>query len=1183
MRLFTLFLCLVVGSLSCYGQSTNFWKNSNEISLKNVPQSTRQIIPASYRTLELDFTALKTTLQQAPNRFADDAILIAPTIEIPMPDGSTVRFQVYNDPVMEEGLAVQYPYIQSFTGFSKDDPTAYLRFDYTQFGFHAMVLSAKTGTMYIDPYSKSDTKNYISYWRSEFYKTNTKSFNCEFKGEIDEHDIDGGKNFRAGDCKYRNYRLALACTGEYATFCGGTVAAVAAAMVTSMTRVNGVYEKEIGVHLNLVANNNSLIYLVAASDPYTNTNGSTMLGQNQTTCNNVIGTANYDIGHVFSTGGGGVAYLNSPCNASNKAGGVTGSSSPVGDPFDIDYVAHEMGHQFGGNHTFNATTGSCSGNSNSGTTVEPGSGTTIMAYAGICGTTNNVQSNSDAYFHGVNLTEIAANVVSGTSSTCAVLTTPANLAPTANAGLDYSIPKGTPFTLTGTGTDPDGNTLAYCWEQTNASYTSANPPTATQTAGAIFRSLSPVAVPSRTFPKMATIVANAASTWEVLPNVARALNFRFTVRDNQIAGGCTAEDNAIVTVVNTSAPFLVTAPTLSGISYPVGSSQTVTWDVVGTTAAPINAANVDILLSTDGGFTYPITLLAGTPNDGSEVISVPNNPTTTARIMVKGSDNVFFDISNNNFSIVFTGPTYTMATAASSASACSTATASYTVNTTAINGFTDPVSFTTTGLPVGLTQNFTAQNIAPGGTSVLNVNNSGGVPAGTYNFTINSSAGAVTQTNNATLIVGNAPTSAPALATPADNAVNQPLRPTLTWVAVPDATSYQVKVATDPGYTANVQTFTATGTSFTLPSDLMSNTLYYWGIASVNSCGTPPFFFTYSFTTANITCNSYASTNVPLTIPTTVSAITSTLPITSGGTVTDVNVENLVGTHTYISDLRFTVKSPDATSIIVMDPVCTNEDNFNIKFDDGAANLYSAIPCPPTSALYYVPKNLLAGFNGKEMLGTWSLVVNDIANQDGGSLTGWGLRICVTNYQAVVLPVELLGFKASANKRDISLTWLTGSEKNNRGFELLRRSEEETTFRKIAWIEGNGTTSKTSHYDYTDAQVEKGKTYYYRLRQLDKDNKETLSAVEVASLKNTGLWDVQLQPNPAHEQVELTLWGNDLNESQVRILRANGQMVRTLTVVEKNNNLNISDLTTGVYFIQVVNQGTVLTKKLVIE
>ncbi|MEY4902502.1 MAG: hypothetical protein RLZZ292_317, partial [Bacteroidota bacterium] len=947
--------------------------------------------------------------------------------------------------------------------------------------------------------------------------------------------------------------------------------------------VNGVYEKEVGIHMNIVANNTSIIYLNASTDPYSNGNGSSMLTQNQTTCTNVIGAANYDIGHVFSTGGGGVAFLNSPCNASNKAGGVTGQSSPVGDPFDIDYVAHEMGHQFGGNHTFNATTGSCSGNSNLSTTVEPGSGTTIMAYAGICSTTNNVQNNSDAYFHGVNLTEITANVVSGASSTCPVLTTPANLAPTANAGLDYSIPKGTPFTLTGSGIDPDGNTLAYCWEQTNANFTTANPPTATQTAGAVFRSLSPEASPSRTFPKMATIVANAASTWEVLPTVARALNFRLTVRDNQIAGGCTAEDNSVITVVNTSAPFLVTSPTLSGITYSVGTSQTFTWDVVGTTAAPINAANVDILLSTDGGFTYPITLATATPNDGSEAIIIPNNPSTTARIMIKGSDNVFFDISNNNFSIVFTGPTYSMSTSTPSAAACGPATASYTVNTTSINGFTDPVNFTTSGLPAGISEAFTAQNVAPGGTSVLNLSNTGGAVAGTYNFTINSSAGTVTQTNNATLFVGSTPTSAPALVSPTDNAINQALRPTFTWVATPDATSYQVKVATDPNYTANAQTFNATGTSFTMPSDLASSTLYYWGILPANSCGTPPFFFTNSFTTANVTCNSYASAGVPLTIPTTISAVTATLPITSGGTVTDVNVENLVGTHTYIADLRFTVKSPDNTAIIVMDPVCTNEDNFNLKFDDGAANLYSAIPCPPTSALYYVPKNPLAGFNGKEMLGTWSLVVNDIANQDGGSLTGFGLRICVTNFQAVVLPVELLDFKASANKRDISLTWNTGSEKNNRGFELLRRSEDETTFRKIAWIDGNGTTAKTSHYDYTDAQVEKGKTYYYRLRQLDNDSKETLSAVEVASLKNTGLWDVQLQPNPAHEQVELTLWGNDLNESQVRILRTNGQLVRELTVSKKNNTLNINDLTTGIYFIQVVNEGTVVTKKLMVE
>src|SRR5690606_18469257 len=320
-------------------------------------------------------------------------------------------------PVMSPELAAQFPEIKTYAGQGIDDGTANVRFDVTPQGFHASVFSAY-GNFYIDPYSKNDVTNYISYYKNDL--DNRHEFNCEvteFK-KPDENLLDNPSSI--GD-QLRTYRLALACTGEYATYHGGTIPSVLAAMTTSVNRLNQVYENDFAVRLILIPNNTDIIFLNAGTDPYTNNNGSAMLGQNQTTCDNIIGSANYDIGHVYSTGGGGIAGLNVVCLNGQKARGVTGSFAPIGDPFVIDYVAHEMGHQFGGNHTQNNT--GC--NAFPPAAYEPGSASTIMGYAGVC--SPSLQNNSDPYFHVHSLIEMGG-FISGAGGTCAITTSTGNTA-----------------------------------------------------------------------------------------------------------------------------------------------------------------------------------------------------------------------------------------------------------------------------------------------------------------------------------------------------------------------------------------------------------------------------------------------------------------------------------------------------------------------------------------------------------------------------------------------------------------------------------------------------------------------------------------------------------------------------------------------------------------------------------
>lgn len=619
-------------------------------------QGERRIVPSRYRTLALNTAALQAILATAPPEFSAAARTQPGEITLPLPDGSLARFNFAASPVMEAELAEKYPEIKSYIGRGADDPTLFTRFGWTYKGFHAVIFS-QGPTVYIDPYSTNDLVHVISYSRNDYARPFSDAF-VQHEPEVDpliaaeiEAIMASNPDFVIGE-QLRTYRLALATTGEYSLYHGGTVPLVLSELNVAMNRVNGVYEKDTAVRMVLIANNNQIIYLDPNTDPYTNNNGVTMLTENQTNLDNVIGNANYDIGHVFSTGGGGVAPLGVPCRAGLKARGVTGLPNPINDPFYIDYVAHEMGHQYGANHTFNGNAGSCSGgNRNGPTAYEPGSGTTIMAYAGICGV-QNIQSNSDDHFHTHSIQEIVAYTTGTFGNSCPTITNTGNTAPTAVAGTGgFTIPINTPFILTGAATDPDaGDVLTYNWEQYDLG--PAGHPNAPVGNAPLFRSFSSVTAPFRIFPRISDVVNNTQTIGEILPGYTRPLNFRLTVRDNNVFPSAGGVHYSLITfqVTDTAGPFVVTQPN-TAVTWTGGTNVTVAWNVANTNAAPVSCTGVDIALSTDGGFTYPVTLASNVPNSGSHTLQVPNIPTTQARVRVMCANNIFFDISNTNFTI----------------------------------------------------------------------------------------------------------------------------------------------------------------------------------------------------------------------------------------------------------------------------------------------------------------------------------------------------------------------------------------------------------------------------------------------------------------------------------------------------------------------------------------------------
>jgi len=622
----------------------------NDINESNIDlRGERRIIPQVYRTVSTNFTELSTVLSSAPFEFTDRAKNDPMIIELPMPDGSMSKFSITEYSMMEEGLAVKFPEIKTFNVKGIDDPYATGKLDITFHGFHAMILTPR-GDYYIDPYSTNEKNIYISYFKKDF--VSDQSYECMTEDDTDSF-LKAKDHMQGGilsGSELRTYRLAMAATGEYTTFHGGTVQSGLAAIVTAVNRVSGVYELEFAVRTILVANNNLLVYTNATTDPYTNNNGFTMLGQNQSTIDQIIGPANYDVGHVFSTGGGGVAGLRVICINGVKANGVTGLPSPIGDPFYIDYVAHEMGHQYGGNHSFNSQSSGCGGgNRNGNTAYEPGSGSSIMAYAGICGS-DNLQNNSDPYFHTISFLEIASYTQNSGGNTCAVITATGNTPPVITmpaSGL--IIPISTPLQITGSATDAENqNSLTYCWEQ----YDLGPAGTLNNPSGnaPIIRSFRADTSSTRIIPRISNLVNNTFATGEKLPTYARSLSFRLTVRDNNTAGGGVNYDYVSYTVTDAAGPFVVSQPN-TNVTWNANAAQTVTWDVANTNTAPVSVSNVNIKLSTDGGLTFPTMLLANTPNDGSQSVTLPFIDVTNARIKVESVGNIFFDISNTNFII----------------------------------------------------------------------------------------------------------------------------------------------------------------------------------------------------------------------------------------------------------------------------------------------------------------------------------------------------------------------------------------------------------------------------------------------------------------------------------------------------------------------------------------------------
>jgi len=609
--------------------------------------STLWVQPEAFAPFTLDAQALEALLRPAPREGSKSAGAV---VFLPMPDGSFSALEIHESPIMAPELEAKYPDIKTYLGRGIDLPGVSARLDRTPRGFHAQVIGPEGLRVCVDPYRK-DGSVYAAYHAQEY--GNEEVLQCLTVGEARRAKRAVGAKALPTGTMLRTYRAAITCTGEYGQFHGGTVADAMAGIVTTINRVTQILERELTVRLELVAQNDQLIFLDPETDPYTANNKSILLREVAPVVNGIIGEDAYDITHVLNGAPGGVAFLDAVCRG---LGGVSGSNTPIGDPYDVNLVAHEMGHQFGASHTFNGIRASCASNRSGAHAFEPGSGSTIMSYGrlGLC-FQDNLPGIGAPMYHAHSIDQMLDYVDAGSGSNCAALTPTGNTPPTAEAGPAYTLPAATPFTLTGAATDPDDDTLSYSWEQMDLG------PQAKLEANddgeiPLFRAFDPSLDPARTFPRLPVILETGnvdLTTQEKLPQVSRVMNFRFTVRDNAAGGGGVAGDGVAITVEGGAGPFRVTGPDTCAET---AGDIDITWNVANTDQPPINTETVNILLSTDGGQTFPTALASATPNDGLETVTLPDTDTASARIKVEAVDNIFFDISDENFIIGSAGP-----------------------------------------------------------------------------------------------------------------------------------------------------------------------------------------------------------------------------------------------------------------------------------------------------------------------------------------------------------------------------------------------------------------------------------------------------------------------------------------------------------------------------------------------
>lgn len=1212
--LFLLFALLI----STAGAQTDpgMWTNRQASDLALAPADILHAFATNYRLVQLEPEALSNSMLSAERSIRE--------VILPQPDGGMMTVQMRPIAVMAPELAARYPGIQTYEILSDGGRILGGRAGWTYQGFHATVRTSQ-GTIYIDPYAKQDNRYYVVYKVEDNLNNELWSgFVCDVSGneglDIEEiytsehtHDHFDRSTFGGPSIVQRRYRLAMACTGEFSNFHGGTTEAALSAIVTIVNRVNEVFGREMAVQLELIPNNDAIIFLDPNTDPYVNQTDE-MLDDNPGVLNDNVGSDAYDIGHVISTGpfvGQGVASLRGVCRAGLKGRATSTRAAPQGDPFVINILCHEMGHQFGGTHVQSG----CQ-NVSIETAVEPGGGTTIMGYAGICPSGYNIQTNSDDYYNNSSLVQMWEYTRNSLGNGCAQFIDEGNTIPDVTEDYDngFYIPISTPFELTASATDMEDDNLTYCWEQRdiNASYPYDEEagdygPFPGQPVGdsPLFRTFDPTTSPTRVFPQLPKIVNGTSDNTEVLPTYSRAMTFRCTVRDNHPTSGGAAFASVAFRTTDEAGPFVVMSPNSGSEEWAVGDYVEVNWDVANTDAAPVNCQRVNIRLSTDGGFTYPITLLANTPNDGSAFVTVPDALTNDARVRVEAADNIFFDISNDDFSIIeASAPGFTLDYSPLFQEVCvpdEIATVDFV--TTSILGYDSTITFEVTSmLPEGVLASFDANDIQPGDDTNLSLDFADSDFDGTLTVEVRAiTTGMDTTFRVFDLEIYNNDFSALELQEPADGTGGIVLSADFEWSTLPNAFAYDFELATSPAFGDDVidSAFDLTEGAYTPAILFEENKLHFWRIRAINECGPGEWSAPFTFHTENSTCEGATAEDTPITIPGSGPLPTriSNITVDFQGTISDINIPFINVRYQPIQNFQVRLRSPEEIEVVLYDGECFSTDRVNVGFDDDAPG---PIECPPTNQIVYQPTEALSAFVGEESQGQWQLIVEVQETGFGapGSIDGWAIEFCASstpdapsldrNEGICVKPNEgnpinsdfLIVSDPSQNSAELEYTVVSTPAYGDLYFvdDILNVGD---TFRQSSVEAGNITYVNTDGSQVEDSfsfVVQDGTGGFLPVTNFN----ITIDAACVTNSEEIPTAsEFIIYPNPTKGQVTLQ-WGEATDRDyQLRVFNVQGQIMMANTVAQgtTRQSVDLSAMPAGVYLVQIGQH----TERVVIE
>ena len=1203
MKIFQLLMLLAFLPLAASSQS--LWSKSDEAKLKSINPSSREIIPNRYHTVGLDFSHMYEVLSDAPKSFSE---LKSSTVPLPMADGSMADFVIWEAPLMEAPLSAKYPSIKSYKGYKKDDKSVVARFSVGPNGFHAAIKTAE-GLAYIDPYSTDSKSQYIVYYTFDDRKDDNFSTNllCGTADNSTPHHTSakwGTTRKLDGKMELRKYRLALGCTGEWGAV-RGTKEKALADMVTFVERANIVFETELAITAVLIARNDELIFLDGGLDPYTNPDrGLEILGQNTNILNGRVGSSSYEIGHVFSIcyDVGGVAGGNI-CTPAKGAGVTCHNGNAVSNGIVLVFN-HEVGHQMTAAHTFNNCPGQEGQQSSSG--YEPGSGSTIMAYPGACGTSNLGVARDD-YYHVASLEQMLTftNSEGADAYDCAEKIDINNFVPVISMPYTngFSIPKETPFFLKATAIDDNGDNMTYNWEQFDNQTSS---PLGSPTGNApIFRSLPPGSNSARYFPNVSRILnGQFTDKTELLPSYGREMTFRFVVRDNNPLGNAAVWEEMKFKVAANAGPFKLTYPVLD-YKWKIGQELNVTWDVAGTDTAPVNCKTVDIYVALSNSLDFQssnlILVSKSTPNDGVEKIIVPNKEAIRARIVVKASDNIFLTTGLYNSKIdVPETPAFFMDIAEPIKKICLPESVDYSITTAGFAGISEKIKFeVVSGLPDGAVATFSTPESTAGESNSLNLDLSNVSGTADYQIVVRAFApGIDTIERTIQLAITSTNLDDVKLVGPENGLSGVGPTQKYLWEEKSDATGYELEVATSPDFAPEKIVISKSTSMPGLNSNtfLEKATIYYWRVRSFNACRNGTWSKTFAFNTEALVCKVSESGDLNIGIsPSGTPKVEAELNIFTEGIISDVNIKSIKGNHQWSGDVVAYLNAPDGKEVLLWNRKCGSSKGFNVGIDDQSNEFFQ---CPINTGRIYRPESPLSVLNGSAMKGKWTLRLEDKASGNGGKLTNFNLELCssLALNPPVLTRNETLKIHPK-DAKDIDRVLLLAEDTDNNANELTY-TLVSTPLKGLLTL--NGAPLSVGN-EYRQFDIDNFKLRY--LHTADDESDDSFSFVitdgkggwvsitnfeiDVDAAVPSGIANsdkterILVYPNPANDVIHILAPDNIEGPTQYVIVDLNGRAVRSEEVTGLLSIIDIESFIPGVYLIKISTPSGAIVRKFV--